>query len=315
MITPEQLEQQLQSDKIKRSTLTNKLGLQKAFSVEYVQQSQSLKGLDRLNQQITAVTENIKAKAVTEIQSLSSELNIQNITSPSATPPDNCPTPEILRKVLLRRDNLMGDVESAASFVQIVGTILDNVTNVLTGTETTLQVLNILKTATATAIQAAPVVPGPVTTALSVFDDVRTLITFKADGTPKLTELKRALELGSNYSIQAGGSINKILQTVGIIDQTLVKCGQKPGKIGLETLNLASKGSRVSNNLFETSYKGFLFNVVNKPFSPTVNRTVGQATNSQGIVLLETEPSFTQNPQVLVEELKLIIDRDNLKAN
>ena len=58
-----------------------------------------------------------------------------------------------------------------------------------------------------------------------------------------------------------------------------------------------------------------IFEVVDKYFSPTLNQKIGQAKNKQGIVLLQTKPSFTQDPKVLIEELKLIIDRDNLKAD
>ncbi len=45
-----------------------------------------------------------------------------------------------------------------------------------------------------------------------------------------------------------------------------------------------------------------------------VNQNIGVAKNQYGIILLQTNPSFTTTPQVLIDELKLIIDRDNLKA-
>ena len=53
---------------------------------------------------------------------------------------------------------------------------------------------------------------------------------------------------------------------------------------------------------------------VSLPNDPTVKRTIAQALNTEGVVALQTEPSFTQNPKVLIEELKLLIDKDNLKA-
>ena len=49
-------------------------------------------------------------------------------------------------------------------------------------------------------------------------------------------------------------------------------------------------------------------------FSPTVSRRRAVALNPQGIVLLQTPLSFTSTPEVLVQQLKLIIDNSNLKA-
>lgn len=64
----------------------------------------------------------------------------------------------------------------------------------------------------------------------------------------------------------------------------------------------------------ETAYRGFSFEIETIPFTPTVNRTRALALNRDGIPLLQTELSFTSTPDILIQELKFIIDRDNLRA-
>jgi hypothetical protein len=315
MITPEQLEQQLQADRVRRLTLNSKVKLQKQFTATPATPAQNLTGLDNLNQQINKTAENLKSRAGTELQIISTDLGIVDIAGNNPTLPNICPSPAVLAQILNRRNNLLSEIEVGSSFINTVGTILNTATNLITGTETAIETINILKLAASTAIQTLPAVPGGITAALSSFDDVRTILTYKADGTPKLPEIKRALETGANYTTQAGIAINKILQIVSIVDQVLIKCGQTPEQPGVQLQTLSEKGRAVLNSQFESSYKGFTFSIIDRPFSPTVNRKVGQALNSEGIVLLQTQPSFTENPQVLVEELKLIIDRDNLKAN
>jgi hypothetical protein len=62
-------------------------------------------------------------------------------------------------------------------------------------------------------------------------------------------------------------------------------------------------------------YKGFTLDIVKESFSPTVDRVKAVAKNPQGIIMLQTPLSFTTTPQVLVSEIKLIIDLNpNLKA-
>jgi len=315
-MTPEELEKQREQEAAKRDAQKKRMKLQRALSsAAVVATATQLSPLDRINQTVNSKIEDLRDKATSTILTLASQLGIQGIDTNNPTVPNLCPSQDILSRALQIRNSLGVDIENTSKYINIVNTSLQILTPIINGTVTTVNALNILKTATSLATKVAPVVPGAITALLSDLDDVRTLITFKSDGTPKLPELKRALTIGSQYISNAAVVVQTLLATLQVVDLMLEKCGSKPNQVSEDATKLLETIKLADNSLINEVYKGFTFTIVEKQFSPTLKQKIGQAKNSQGIVLLQTEPSFTQNPQTLVEELKLIIDRDNLKAN
>ena len=315
-MTPEELEKQRQEEAAKRDAFKKRMKLQRALATAtVVATATQLSPLDRVNQTVNSKIEDLRDKATTTILSLASQLGIEGIDTANPITPALCPSPEILNRALQIRNSLGTDIENTSKYINIVDTSLQLLTPIINGTVTTVNALNILKTATSLATKVAPVVPGAITALLSDLDDIRTLITFKSDGTTKLPELKRALTIGSQYISTAAKILQTVVATLQIIDLVLEKCGAKPNQLGEDSTKLLDTIKLAEQSLIDEIYKGFTFAIVEKQFSPTLKQKIGQAKNSQGIVLLQTEHSFTTDPKVLIEELKLIIDRDNLKAN
>jgi phosphopantetheine adenylyltransferase len=64
----------------------------------------------------------------------------------------------------------------------------------------------------------------------------------------------------------------------------------------------------------QTTYQGFVLEIETVSYNSTINQRRAIAKNSQGIVMVQTPLSFSTNAQTLINELKVIIDKNNLKA-
>jgi len=315
-MTPEELEKQRQQEADKRAAEKRKLALQASLAAGVAVAAVAAAGpLDRVNQTINSKVEDLKSKAVTALSDSASKLGITGLESGNPQLPNLCPPQEVLDQVLAVRNALGNGIQTTAKYINVINASLGVLAPIITGTESTVDALNLIKTATSVANKFAPTTPGAAVAIISDLDDVRTTLTFKNDGTPRLPELKRAIQLGTGYIAGAALTLQSILALLTIIDSVLEKCGKKPDKLGDDVTTLLNVVKLAETSNIQSTYQGFTFEIVEKPFSSTVNQKIAQAKNSQGIVLLQTEPSFTQNPQVLIEELKLIINRDNLKAN
>ena len=316
-MTAQELEQQRQQEAEVRAAEKRKSDLRNALALgsTTVTAAAAFLPLDRINQTINTKIEDLKAKAISTLASQAAKLGISGLETSNPQLPNLCPSQAILDQVLAARNALGTDIENTAKYVNLIDLSLQTLTPIINATEGTIDIVSLLKTATSLANKFIPIIPGAAVALLSDLEDLKMNLTFETDGTPKLPKVKRAIQLGSQYVSGAALILQSILAILKIIDTVLEKCGKKPNKLGDDVNTLLSTVKLAETSNIQSTYQGFTFAIVEKPFNNNLNQKIGQAKNSQGIVLLQTEPSFTQDPQVLIEELKLIINRDNLKAN
>jgi hypothetical protein len=104
--------------------------------------------------------------------------------------------------------------------------------------------------------------------------------------------------------------------TLDIIDAYIKKCNKYANLDPTSKIinDIADAQLQAQQTLNQITYQGFIIEIEEIPYTPTVIRRRAVGKTQQGIPLIQTELSFTTDNQTLINELKLIIDRDNLKA-
>ena len=158
--------------------------------------------------------------------------------------------------------------------------------------------------------------PGAVPAAINIAGNIADNLTFNADGTPKLPPITIT---ASQISPAVASTQSIILRCVTLLEQldliilfcnpnaTLTPTSDSINQV-VETENLAE------NSQNETTYKGFVLEIEEKAFSPSVTQRRAIAKNKSNITLLATEWSFASNPNILISEIKFTIDKNDLKA-
>jgi hypothetical protein len=237
-------------------------------------------------------------------------------------PSDVCPPQSTIDQTVSNLNNLVDDLNKAA---KLLNTINKYGKNTKTGIDIAQNIINTTKTAlglaTAAEILILPAVPGPVAGGIDTTKSIIDTLFFTEDGTPKLPVLKGNVSSLLSYITIASVFI---YFTQGIIETIIAqaeKCSNTPLNIqslSEETKSFASQGQAIEQGVNSTSpqqettdsYNG---ETVEDPTTGiTKRRAVGF--NRFGIPLVQTPYSFTTNNQSLIEELKLIITKNNLKA-
>lgn len=236
-----------------------------------------------------------------------------NVTS------DVCPDAATLQEVLNQRNNIVEQLNSIGVRLNVIGTSITGVSNFLNIILSTIATLDISSIGVSLASKFIPSPPGVPGFVVSGLNDIQTAIrkiTFDQYGDSKLAKIKETLSSSALVISIIGAYTLKITESLKLVDNFILACDENltliPQSPEITSLADSQKQAEATQNL--STYNGFIIEIEEVPYTPTVTRRRALGKNAQGIVLITTELSFTTDDQTLINELKLIIDRDNLKA-
>ena len=267
-----------------------------------IPEDRRVKGLQKLGQILIQKGTELDSQLPSSITSLVSQFT-----------PGLCPDPAVLQSIVEKRNNIVGKLNT-------VGQSLNAVTSTYTGVSSFLDIslffisnLKNIRTGLNQAAKFVPVIPGAAVAVINDLSDASNRVTFDNLGNSKLQQQKDRIDSLIIPIAIFSKTIQNIINLLNSLDTLIIGCNPTSTLDSLSDTIVQTVNSQTQADVNDGSYKGFTFIIEEVPFSPTVNRLKAIALNQGGIPLLETPLSFTTNRQTLIDELKLIIDRDNLK--
>lgn len=206
-----------------------------------------------------------------------------------------CPDKDTLLKIIAKRNKIVTQLNNIYKAVNTIA----KVATLLSGFLAVLQI----------AIQIAKAVPSPAPASVSAV-----LITLEN----KLGKIVYAIAGLAFMSLMAAAVLKQIIDLLSSLDQLIQKCSQDQQLSLVEIDAELVKAANATNTELDTAgitYKGFSLEIQEdtKDNNKYVKR-YAIARDASGVIVLRGESSFSASTQILIDELKFIIDRDNLKA-
>jgi len=136
------------------------------------------------------------------------------------------------------------------------------------------------------------------------------------DGTPIIPKIKSIITsvappfaLIQQIILQCVNLLDQLDALIFLCDPNATLTSTSSTIDGIVATQLIAEETETGN-----TYKGFILEIEIRAYTPKVNQNRAVGKNNFGIVMIFTDYSFASNPNVLIDELKFIIDRDNLKA-
>jgi len=219
-----------------------------------------------------------------------------------------CPSPDELAKLIQTRDNIVNQLNSIGT--RLAGLnfsigITQDITKALNQLSTIIETVKIGLSA---AAKVLPITPGSIP---AILNDLETL----DDKVIPIIEKNQGALNSTTVPIAAVTStINKVVRVLNQLDILISFCAPNSQVVPISNTIKTLSEVQIKSDVNSGNYKGFVIQIKEEQYTSTVTRRKAIALNTNGIKLLETSLSFTTNNQTLIDELKFIIDRDNLKA-
>ena len=214
-------------------------------------------------------------------------------------PQDTCPTKEELLNIIEKRNALAGGVNQLQNQIVTLGRTGDLITKIVTPLPPALTLLKVLPLPTA----VPGVTAGSLVTLSDIFSTLKEILT-------RFKSIVGGFDFLENFAISI---LNRINDELKKLDSLIEKCA-KELNIEYEVIN-----DELNQDITEEGfgvYKGFTFEIKYDGLNQTpYPKRFAQALDKNGIIKLKSESSFASDPNVLVEELKFIIDTQNLKGD
>mgnify|MGYP003332590762 CR=1 FL=1 len=321
-LTPQQINDIRQQETTQRDTQQEIVSAQQTDSKsieDNTPQDLKLKGKDKFAILIAQKGEEIKKQLIPVVINLATTAGIKAIGTALEQLPDFCLPEDEVNKILDIRNQIVGKLNNISNTIDSFAKITDSLQNLVTPLNTSTKLLNNSISALELSIPILPTSypgsPSPSSIALNTKSILEKTL---SKTTPKIINLKSTIS-SINLAVSVVKTpLLKIINLLNSLDKYLKKCSKTPPQLtplNNSLLALEQTQNQVNTTPTESTYNGFILEIVEEQYSPTVKRVKAVAKNTQGIILLQTPLSFTTTPQVLIEELKLIIDSSNLKAN
>jgi hypothetical protein len=269
-----------------------------------IPEDRKVKGLPKLGQILIQKGTELENQIPSSLTSLISQFT-----------PGSCPDSVILQSIVEKRNNIVGKLNTVDQFLNVITSTYTGVSSFLDVVLFSISNLKNIKIGVSAAAKAIPFgLPGAIPASLSDLGDATDRLTFDNLGNSKLQKQKDGIDSLIIPIAIFSKIIQNIITLLNSLDTLIIGCNPTLTLDSLSDTIIQTANSQTQADVNDGSYKGFSFQIEEVPFSPTVNRIKAIALNQGGIPLLETPLSFTTNRQTLIDELKLIIDRDDLKA-
>jgi len=237
--------------------------------------------------------------------------------------PEGCPSNAKILELINIRNNILKTLNPTSKTLEKLIKTLDTANTVLNVTNISITVAEGIVAAyvkIAPTIQPPLPVPPQIFATYATLDEIRPLL-YSTQNYVNITNIAANIV----YNI-----IIKIIEILNAIDLHLNECSIPNTPPQLTKIDpfaqsvfdqyQASQTSKADiYTAFNTIYNGFSLEIVTGSYAPTssspklvISKAVGK--NAGGVILIETEYSFTTTPKVLIDELKIRIDNENLIA-